>query len=103
MLRLWRRQSTKGRTPGLFKHLIDLPDPQALVHKPIPITTTGGGDYPALAIEYQLRPLFAFFDADTLGTAVHVFDKDFDEGRLTSRVALARLTRAVLQFHMIFP
>lgn len=93
----------KGSYPGLFKHLIDLLDPQALVGKPVLIAATGGGDKHALAVEHQLRPLFAFFEANSLGTAVHVSDKDFEEGQLTSPAALARLTRAVSQFHSIFP
>ena len=79
----------KDSYPGLFKHLIDLLDPQSLVHKPILIAATGGGDKHAPAVEHQLHPLFAFFEAHTLGTAVHVSDKDFEEGRLTSTAALA--------------
>lgn len=93
----------KGSYPGLFKHLIDLLDPLSLKDKPVLIAATGGGDRHALAVEHQLRPLFAFFEAQTLGTAVHVSDKDFENGRLTSPAALARLTRAVSQFGAFFP
>lgn len=93
----------KGSYPGLFKHLIDLLDPTALHGKPVLIAATGGGDKHALAVEHQLRPLFGFFEAQSLATAVHVSDKDFEEGRLTSPAALARLTRAVAQFHPLFP
>lgn len=93
----------KGSYPGLFKHLIDLLDPTALVGKPVLIAATGGGEKHALAVEHQLRPLFGFFEAQSLGTAVHVSDKDFEDGRLTGPAALARLTRAVAQFHSIFP
>ena len=93
----------KGSYPGLFKHLIDLLDPQSLLGKPILIAATGGGEKHALAVEHQLRPLFGFFEAQSLGTAVHVSDKDFEDGRLTGHAALARLTRAVAQFHSLFP
>lgn len=93
----------KGSYPGLFKHLIDLLDPAALKDKPLLIAATGGGEKHALAVEHQLRPLFAFFEAQTLGTAVHVSDKDFENGRLTNPAALARLTRAAAQFTPFFP
>ena len=93
----------KGSYPGLFKHLTDLVDPSALIGKPVLIAATGGGEKHALAVEHQFRPLFGFFEAQTLATAVHVSDKDFENGQLTGAAAVARLTRAVAQFHTIFP
>lgn len=45
----------KGSYPGLFKHLIDLLDPAVLLHKPVLIAATGGGERHALAVEHQLR------------------------------------------------
>lgn len=88
----------KGSYPGLFKHLIDLLDPTWLSGKPILLAATGGGDKHALIIEHQLRPLFGFFEAQTLATGVYVSDHDFTEGRLTSPSVLDRLDRAVGQF-----
>lgn len=93
----------KGSYPGLFKHLIDLIDPAALLHKPVLIGATGGGEKHALAVEHQLRPLFAFFEARVLSTAVHVSDRDFTDGVLTGEGALTRLDRAVSEFDLIFP
>jgi FMN reductase len=93
----------KATYPGLFKHLIDLFDPTSLVGKPILLAATGGGEKHALAVEHQLRPLFGFFEAQSLPTAVHVSDKDFEDGRLTGSASLARLARAVSQFDLIFP
>lgn len=93
----------KASYPGLFKHLIDLLDPASLLNKPILIAATGGGEKHALAVEHQLRPLFAFFEARVLPTAVHVSDKDFTEGVLVSQASLTRLERAVAQFSDIFP
>ncbi len=52
----------------------------------------------ALIIEHQLRPLFAFFEAQTLATGVYVSERDFVEGRLASKAVLDRLDRAVEQF-----
>ncbi|MBJ2149552.1 NAD(P)H-dependent oxidoreductase [Paracoccus sp. IB05] len=93
----------KGSYPGLFKHLIDLIDPAALLRKPVLIAATGGGEKHALAVEHQLRPLFAFFEARVLSTAVHVSDRDFSEGQLVSDPALNRLARAIDEFTTIFP
>ena len=88
----------KGSYPGLFKHLFDLFDPSWLAGKPILLAATGGGDKHALVIEHQLRPLFSFFEAQTLATGVYVSDRDFSEGKLTSQAAIGRLDRAVDQF-----
>ncbi|MBC2836851.1 NAD(P)H-dependent oxidoreductase [Paragemmobacter straminiformis] len=93
----------KASYPGLFKHLIDLIDPAALLRKPVLIAATGGGEKHALAVEHQLRPLFAFFEARVLSTAVHVSDRDFTDGVLTGEAALARLHRAVSEFDDLFP
>lgn len=93
----------KGSYPGLFKHLIDLLDPASLSGKPVLLAATGGGEKHALAVEHQLRPLFAFFEAHSLPTAVHVSDKDFTDGVLTGQAALARLARAAAQFDDLFP
>lgn len=93
----------KASYPGLFKHLIDLIDPAALLRKPVLIAATGGGDRHALAVEHQLRPLFAFFEARVLSTAVHVSDKDFTDGVLSAAPALTRLSRAVDELDELFP
>lgn len=88
----------KGSYPGLFKHLFDLIDPLWLAGKPILLAATGGGEKHALIIEHQLRPLFAFFEAQTLATGVYVSERDFVEGRLANKTVLDRLDRAVEQF-----
>ena len=88
----------KGSYPGLFKHLIDLIDPAALAGKPILLAATGGGDKHALIVEHQLRPLFAFFEAQTLGTGVYASDRDFQDGKLVNPAILERIDRAIGQF-----
>lgn len=93
----------KASYTGLFKHLVDLLDPAALKRKPVLIAATGGGEKHALAVEHQLRPLFVFFEARVLSTAVHVSDKDFTDGVLTGPASLARLTGAVDELADIFP
>ncbi len=88
----------KGSYAGLFKHLFDLLDPAALAGKPVLLAATGGGEKHALMIDHQLRPLFAFFEAQVLATGLYASDRDFEAGRLTGVQALARLDRAIDQF-----
>ncbi|ESY98447.1 NADPH-dependent FMN reductase [Mesorhizobium sp. L48C026A00] len=85
----------KGSYTGLFKHFFDLVDPAALRGKPVLLTATGGGERHALMVEHQLRPLFAFFEALVLPTAVYATDKDFLDGALASEVIRKRGEQAI--------
>lgn len=91
----------KGSYTGLFKHVIDLLDPNALQGRPVLLLTTGGGTRHALAVEHQMRPLFGFFEAQTLPTAVHFSDADFADGKPVPGRALDRLVRAVEQMQRL--
>ncbi|HZH09379.1 MAG TPA: NAD(P)H-dependent oxidoreductase [Microvirga sp.] len=66
-----------GSYTGLFKHLIDFLAPDRLAGKPVALTATGGGARHALVVEHALRPLFGFFSALTVPTAVYASDADF--------------------------
>ena len=72
----------KGAYTGLFKHFLDFAEPARLAGKPVAITASGGGHRHALVVEHALRPLFGFFAAATVPTAVYAADADFriDEG-----------------------
>ncbi|TIQ79891.1 FMN reductase [Mesorhizobium sp.] len=80
----------KGSYTGLFKQFFDLIDPSALRGKPVLLTATGGGERHALMVEHQLRPLFAFFEALVLPTAIYATDKDFLDGALASEAIRKR-------------
>jgi FMN reductase len=67
----------KGSYTGLFKHLFDLIEPDALRNVPVVLTATGGGHRHALVVEHHLRPLFGFFEALTIPTAVYASEPDF--------------------------
>ena len=85
----------KGSYTGLFKHFFDLLDPSSLRGKPIILAATGGGERHSLIVEHQLRPLFGFFEALTLPTAIYASDKDFANGVLVSEAIQARARQAV--------
>lgn len=93
----------KGSYPGLFKHFIDLIDPEQLRAKPILITATGGGDRHALMVEHQLRPLFGFFMAHTLPTAIYASDRDFTNYRVSSDALYQRIGFAIDELSAFFP
>ena len=84
----------RGSYPGLFKHLFDLIEQQALVDTPVLLAATGGSERHALVIEHHLRPLFGFLQALTLPIGVYATTADFTETQISSpqlreRIALA--------------
>jgi FMN reductase len=84
----------KGAYTGLFKHLFDLVDPGALAGKPVAIVATGGGSRHALVVEHAFRPLFGFFGALQIPTAIYASDADFRDGALTDAGVRARAAEA---------
>ncbi|UYN99130.1 MAG: NAD(P)H-dependent oxidoreductase [Devosia sp.] len=88
----------KGSYPGLFKHLIDLLDIEALANVPVFIGATGGGQRHALVVEHQLRPLFGFFSALVNPTSLYVSDAEFSEGEPSHPQVLGRLATGIEQF-----
>ncbi|MBF7684451.1 FMN reductase [Acinetobacter sp. B10A] len=81
---------------GLFKHLFDFVEQTALVDVPVLLAASGGSERHALVLEHQLRPLFSFFQAQTLPIGVYATDKDFTpEYTLHSEQLKQRITLAV--------
>lgn len=91
----------KGSYTGLFKHLFDLVDPDALVARPVVLAANGGSDRHALVVDHQLRPLFAFFRALTVPSAVYASEADFEGYALRSDALRARIDEAALQAAML--
>lgn len=80
---------------GLFKHFFDFVEQTALVDVPVLLAASGGNDRHALVLEHQLRPLFSFFQAQTLPIGVYATDRDFtpaytvNSEQLSDRITLA--------------
>lgn len=88
---------------GLFKHLFDFVDQFSLVDVPVLLAASGGSDRHALVLEHQLRPLFSFFQAQTLPIGVYATDQDFTNYQVSSPVLRDRIklaaARALPVFH----
>lgn len=54
-------------------------------------------------VEHQLRPLFGFFTAHTLPTAVYASDRDFVDYRVNSEPLAARIDAVIDEFSAFFP
>ena len=87
----------KGSYTGLFKHLFDLVGPETLVGRPVLLAANGGSDRHALVVDHQLRPLFSFFRALTVPSAVYAAESDFEGYTIRSSALQARIDEAVAQ------
>lgn len=70
---------------------------------PVLLAASGGSDRHALVLEHQLRPLFSFFQAQTLPIGVYATDLDFTNYQVSSPVLRDRIklaaARALPVFH----
>lgn len=62
---------------GLFKSFFDVVDTSALEGKPVLIAATGGTARHTLVLEQALRPLFVYFRAAVVPTAVYASPEDW--------------------------
>lgn len=62
---------------GLFKSFIDVLDPDALRGTPVLIGANAGTARHSLAIDYAIRPLFAYLHADAVSTGVFAASSDW--------------------------
>jgi len=88
----------QGSYPGLFKHVFDLIEPSALRNRPVLLTAVGGGLRHSLVVEHQLRPLFGFFEACTISTAIYASAAEIPAGAPVAPITVARIANAADQF-----
>ena len=65
---------------GLFKSFIDIVDPDALTGMPVLIGANAGTARHSLAIDYAIRPLFAYLHAEPVPTGVFAASSDWGAG-----------------------
>lgn len=65
---------------GLFKSFVDVLDKESLIGTPVLIGATAGTPRHSLAIDYAIRPLFAYLHADAVSTGVFAASADWGEG-----------------------
>jgi FMN reductase len=87
----------KGSYSGLFKHLFDLVDQEALVGRPVLLAANGGSHRHALVVDHQLRPLFAFFRALAVPSAIYAAEADYAGYTINPGPLQDRIDEAVAQ------
>ncbi|MFT4187375.1 MAG: NAD(P)H-dependent oxidoreductase [Aeromicrobium sp.] len=83
----------KASYPGLFKAFVDALDQDVLIGKTVLLAATGGTARHSLAIDFALRPLFAYLQAVVVPTGV--FASPHDWGSAGSSALAGRVDRAV--------
>lgn len=81
---------------GLFKSFIDILDPTSLAEQPVLLGATGGSERHSLAIDYAMRPLFAYLHAKPISTGVFAASSDWGNA---STAPAARSTDAATGLH----
>ncbi|MGY1616227.1 FMN reductase [Geodermatophilus sp. SYSU D00691] len=79
---------------GLFKTFFDVLDKDALISKPTLLGATAGTARHSLALEFAMRPLFAYLRAVVAPTAVFAASEDWAGGDGVSRALGERVRRA---------
>ncbi|MFC4910062.1 FMN reductase [Actinomadura gamaensis] len=74
---------------GLFKTFFDVLDKDAIENTPTLLGATGGTPRHSLAIDFAMRPLFAYLRAAVEPTAVYAATEDWGSGELSGRIAQA--------------
>ena len=80
---------------GLFKSFVDILDPASLTEMPVLIGATGGTERHSLALDYAMRPLFAYLHAVVSPTGVYAASSDW--GSAESSLA-ERIERSAAEF-----
>lgn len=88
---------------GALKHLFDLVHFESLIGKPVILAATGGTPLHGLMPEHQLRPLFGFFKALTLPTAIYALESDFEGYTISNPEIRKRINAAVGELEAILP
>lgn len=100
----------RGSIPGTLKNLLDVVprgmwqgDVAPFEDAAVGLVATGATHHHFLAVDQELRPIFGFFGAHTVGGSVYATDDHFDDDRnvVDAEVhdRLATLGRATVELH----
>ncbi|WP_194164977.1 MULTISPECIES: CE1759 family FMN reductase [unclassified Pseudactinotalea] len=93
----------RGSYAGLFKAFWDLVDPVAMKGKPVILGATGGSARHQLVIDQAMRPLFSYFGALVVPTAIYAAEEDWAAAGLPTPELADRARRAVAQAADLLP
>jgi FMN reductase len=79
---------------GLFKSFFDVLDNRALAGMPVLVGATGGTARHSLALEYAVRPLFAYLQSVVVPTSVFAASEDWGGASATHGELASRIDRA---------
>jgi FMN reductase len=85
----------KGSYAGLFKHVFDLYDKEALSGKPVVVTASGAAPGHASVIDYHLRPLFLALDACVATRGIYALGEDYETPERIKPGLRARIDRSI--------
>jgi FMN reductase len=85
----------KGSYAGLFKHVFDLYDKDALSGKPVVVTASGASPAHASVIDYHLRPLFLALDASVATRGLYALGDDYETPERLTAAFRARIERTI--------
>lgn len=87
---------------GLFKSFVDVLDPESLTALPVLIAATGGTERHSLALDYAIRPLFAYLHAVVAPTGVYAASSDWgSDGDAASGGLPERIDRAAAELAVL--
>ena len=81
---------------GLFKTFFDVLDKDALTSKPVLLGATAGTARHSLALEHEMRPLFAYLRTLAVPTSLFAAPQDWGDAALNKRVDRAATELALL-------
>lgn len=85
----------KASYTGLFKSFFDALEADALIGKPVIVAATGGTARHSLAIDFAMRPLFAYMQAFVMPTGI--FASPHDWGTEGTDALAGRIDRAAAE------
>jgi FMN reductase len=83
---------------GLFKSFFDVMEPDSLIGMPVLAAATGGTARHSLAIDFAMRPLFAYLHANVASTGVFASTDDWGSDEDGVKPLPERIDRAAEEF-----